>query len=58
LLAAASGWIAFYLVDQALYNGFFASRVAAFLATIVTAFIHRQSAMALGRVAFALQFIV
>jgi hypothetical protein len=38
MLALASGWIAFYLADQAIYDGDHARLVAGFLGAIVAGF--------------------
>ena len=38
LLALAAGWIAFYLADQALYNGDHVDLVAKFAASVVSGF--------------------
>jgi hypothetical protein len=41
LLAFAAGWIAFYLADQALYNGHHIRLVAGFVESISSAFAFR-----------------
>jgi hypothetical protein len=41
LLACASGWIAFYLADQALYNGRYIQLLGDFAAAVSTAFVFR-----------------
>jgi hypothetical protein len=38
LLALAAGWIAFYLADQALYNGDHVDMVAKFAASVASGF--------------------
>lgn len=41
LLALSAGWIAFYLADQAIYNGYHAHRVGEFLGAVTTGFAFR-----------------
>jgi uncharacterized membrane protein YeaQ/YmgE (transglycosylase-associated protein family) len=38
LLGLAAGWIAFYLADQALYDGSHARMIAGFVGSIVSGF--------------------
>ncbi len=38
MLALAAGWIAFYLADQALYDGYHVGLLARFLVAVVTGF--------------------
>jgi hypothetical protein len=41
LLALSAGWIAFYLADQAIYNGHHAQRVGEFIGAVATGFAFR-----------------
>jgi uncharacterized membrane protein YeaQ/YmgE (transglycosylase-associated protein family) len=38
LLGFAAGWIAFYLADQALYDGYHVSMIAGFVGSVASGF--------------------